>query len=406
MGLTGRRVLIWGVLSALLAAGLAFAFWPQPVPVDLGEVARGPLRVTVDEEGRTRVKDVYVVSAPLAGRMFRIEGKVGDAVRAGETVLATIEPTQPTFLDVRSRTEAESAVKTAEAAKTLADAELARARAELDFARADYQRAKTLAARDTISQRALDRAELELKTRQAALATALAAVRVKTFELETARAALITPDGERTPGAADPPCCVDVRAPVSGRILRVFRESEGVVAAAEPLIEIGDPGALEIEVDLLSTDAVKVEEGAEVIVEDWGGAFTLQGRVRRVEPYGFTKISALGIEEQRVNVIIDFTDPPEKWQRLGHGYRVETRIVVWEGADVLKVPLSALFRDGDAWAVFVAAQGRARLRHVSIGESNSREAQVLDDLAEGERVVLHPSDRVEDGGRIIARGSS
>ncbi len=406
MGLTGRRVLIWGVLGALLVAGLAFAFWPQPVPVDLGEVTRGPLRVTVDEEGRTRVKDVYVVSAPLAGRMFRIEAKVGDAVSAGETVLATIEPTQPTFLDVRSRTEAEAAVKAAEAAKTLADAELARARAELDFARADYERAKTLAARDTISQRALDRAELELKTRQAALATAQAAVRVKTFELSTARAALITPDRERTPGAAVRPGWVDVRAPVSGRILRVFRESEGVVAAAEPLIEIGDPGALEIEVDLLSTDAVKVEEGAEVIIEDWGGAFTLQGRVRRVEPYGFTKISALGIEEQRVNVIIDFTDPPQKWQRLGHGYRVETRIVVWEAAEVLKIPLSALFRDGDAWAVFVAAQGRARMRHVAIGQSNRRAAQVKDGLAEGERVVLHPSDRVQDGGRIVARRSA
>lgn len=405
MRLAGGRLLIWGVLGTLLAGGLIYAFWPQPVPVDLREVTRGSLRVTVGDEGRSRVKDIYVVSAPVAGRMLRIEAEVGDEVTAGETVLVTIEPTKPTFLDVRSRTEAEAAVKVAEAGKALTDAELARARAEFDFARADYERAKTLAARDTISQRALERAELELKTRQASLSTAQAAVRVKTFEVETARARLIAPDGQERPAEEALACCVEVRAPVSGRVLRIFHESAGVVAAAEPLIEIGDPGDLEIEVDLLSNDAVKVEEGAAAVIEDWGGAFALEGRVRRVEPYGFTKISALGIEEQRVNVIIDFTDPPDKWRSLGHGYRVEARIVVWEGRDVLKVPLGALFRDGEAWAVFVESEGRARLRRVAIGHGNSLEAQVLEGLAEGERVVLHPSDRVRDDVRIVARGA-
>jgi HlyD family secretion protein len=331
MTLALRRVLIWGALAALLGGGLTYAFWPEPVPVDLGEVARGPVRVTVDEEGRTRVKEVYVVSAPVAGRMRRIETHVGDAVVAGETVLATIEPTAPTFLDVRSRTQAESAVRAAEAAK-----------------------------RETISQRALDSAELEVKTRQAAVSTAQASLRVKTFELETARASLIVPGNDETSGQEAGSCCVEVRAPVSGRVLRVLQESESVVPAAAPLIEIGDPQDLEIEVDLLSRDAVKIKEGAAVLIEDWGGGTTLAGRVRRVEPYGFTKISALGIEEQRVNVIIDFTDPLDKWRRLGHGYRVETRIIVWEGTDVLNVPLGALFRHGDAWAVFVDSEGRAR----------------------------------------------
>lgn len=402
MRLAARRGLIWSVVGVLLAAGLAYAFWPEPVPVDLAAVGRGALRVTVDEEGRTRVKEVYVVSAPVAGRMQRVEVHVGDEVAAG-AVIAVIEPTEPTFLDVRTRTQAESAVRAAEAGKALADAELARARAELDFAQADFERAKKLADRGTISQRALERAELDVKTREAELRTAEAAVKVKTFELQTARAQLIAPGAPGAPGNEETVCCVDVRAPVGGRVLRVLHESESVVPAAEPILEIGDPRDLEIEVDLLSRDAVRVREGAPVLIEDWGGDATLAGRVRRVEPYGFTKISALGIEEQRVNVIIDFTDPPERWRPLGHGYRVETRIVVWQEADVLKVPLGALFRRGDDWAVFVESEGRARLRRVAIGHGNSREAEVLDGLAEGERVVLHPSDRVGDGARLIAR---
>jgi HlyD family secretion protein len=397
-----RRRLITAVVGALFAASLVYAFWPQPVAVDLGAVTRGPLRVTVDDEGRTRVREVYVVSAPLAGRVLRIDSHVGDPVTAGDTVLATIEPNDPTFLDRRSQTEAEAAVKAAEAAKTLAAAELMRTRAELEYANAELKRARTLATRGNISQSSLDRAELEHKTRRAGVASAEAALKVRTFELETARARLIVPGGDRV-GRESPACCVQVRAPESGRVLRVLHESAGVVLAGTPLLEIGDPRDLEIVVDLLSTDAVKIAEGAQVIVEDWGGGAILAGRVRRVEPYGFTKVSALGIEEQRVNVIIDFADPPEKWRPLGHGYRVETRIVVWHGADVLGLPLSALFRDGDAWAVFVSADGIARLRRVAIGHRNSRRAEAVDGIQEGERVVLHPSDRVEDGTRIVPR---
>jgi len=395
------RVLFWGTLLLLLAAGLVYAFWPRPVPVDLGAVTAGPLDVTIDEEGETRVKDVYVVSAPLAGRLLRIEQDVGDPVEAAKTVVATIRPQQPTLLDVRSEREAEAAVKAAEAALELAVAERERARAELRFSQNDLDRAQLLAERGNISARALDQARLDVKTGEAALAAANATVQVRRFELETARAQLITP-GSATPNDAAR-CCVELQAPVDGRILKIIRESESVVAAGEPLVEIGDPAQLEIVADLLSSDAVRVDAGNPVMIEEWGGGHMLHGKVRRVEPAGFTKVSALGIEEQRVNVVIDFVDPQEAWRRLGHGYRVEVRIVVWQAEDVVRLPIGALFRDGGDWAVFVAENGRAVLRHVTLGQRNSELAEVRGGLAAGARVVLHPSDRIADGTRIVER---
>jgi HlyD family secretion protein len=399
-----RRTFIAILFGALLIAGLFYAFLPQPVWVDLGVVTRGTLHVTVDEEGKTRVKDVYVVSAPLTGRALRITKKVGDEVIAGETVLATIEETDPSFLDVRTKAQALAQVRAAEAAKKLAKAELERAQADREFARAELKRARELVKDKTISQSAFERTELEFKSREAAVGVAQAALRVKNFELESARASLIEPDMIEKQDKS-PRCCVHVRAPVSGRVLRILHESEGVVEAGTPLIEIGDPKQLEVVVELLSTDAVKVKGGAEVVIEEWGGGPTLMGRVRRVEPYGFTKISALGIEEQRVNVIVDFTDPPERWRLLGHGYRVETRSLVWRGKNVLRVPVSALYREGDSWAVFVFTGDRAQERRVKIGQRNTLEAQVLDGLKPGERVVLHPSDQVNDGVRITPRPS-
>ncbi len=395
------RIILWGALVVLLAAGLTYSFWPRPMPVDLGEVTRGPMRVTIDDEGETRVTDVYVVSAPLAGRLLRIERDVGDSVQANETVVVTIRPREPDLLDVRSHHEAEAVVKAAEAAMTLVTAEQERARAELDFAATELLRKESLAKRGNISQRGLDSARLDVKIRKAAVAAADAALQVKRFDLETARAHLIPPGSFAESVAA--PCCVEVRAPVSGRILRIIRESESVVAAGEPLLEIGDPRELEIVADLLSSDAMQAKVGAQVLIEAWGGGGVLNGRVRRVEPYGFTKVSALGIEEQRVNVIIDFADPPAARARLGHGYRVEVGIVVWQAEDVLRVPLGALFRVGEAWAVFVEADGRSRLREVGIGHRNSAFAEVLEGLEDGARVVLHPSDRIEDGSRIVER---
>ncbi len=401
MGRTFKRIFYVVIVLGLAAAGLAYAFRPQAVPADFATVGRGKLMVTVDDTGRTRVRDVYRVSAPVAGRLLRIEARVGDAATAGETVLATIEPSDPSFLDRRSRSQAQAEVKAAKAALALAQAELERVRAELTFARSELERARALVLRNNISKRAMDKAGRDVQTGQAAEQSAAATVRIRRYELEMARAMLIRPGQKR--GKTGGQCCVEVRAPVSGRVLRLIQESEGVIAAGTPLLEIGDPGDLEIVVDLLSSDAVKVREGAAVMVEEWGGGTTLAGTVRRIEPYGFTKISALGIEEQRVNAIIDFAEPREKWRSLGHGYRVEVRIVVWQGENVLKLPLSALFRQGEDWAVFALIGGKARLRRLAIGRSNASEAELQDGLSEGDRVVLHPSDRIVEGVELVSR---
>ncbi|MEE8272502.1 MAG: HlyD family efflux transporter periplasmic adaptor subunit [Alphaproteobacteria bacterium] len=393
----------WRVAGAVVVvSALAYAFRPQPVPVDTAVVARGPLVVTVDDDGETRVREVYLVSAPLPGRVLRFDGDVGDPVTAEETVLATILPTDPTFLDIRTRSELEAVVRAADAARTLAEAEVARTEAEVDYAVAEHERATRLFDRGTISAAALDRARMGARTQEAALMTARAALNVREHELATARASLIGPSADDRDVDRYSGCCFLVRAPVSGRILRIVHESEGVVAAGAPLVEIGDPHDLEVVVDLLSSDSVRVEEGAAALIEDWGGP-SLNGRLRRIEPYAFTKVSALGIEEQRVNVIIDFVDPPELWRQLGHGYQVEARIVVWQGDDVLKSPQAALFRDGNDWAVFVLADGRASLRRIEVGHMDGRHAEVLDGLAAGDTVVLHPSDRVTDGVRAVAR---
>jgi HlyD family secretion protein len=398
-----KRLTFWGSLVALLVIGLAFAFRPRAIVVDMTEVRRGELVVTVNDEGRTRVHDIYVLSAPVAGHMRRIDLHAGDVVVARETVVAEIEPIDPAFLDPRSEAQAIADVRAAESAETLARATVEQAEAELDFARREHDRATQLIEEGTISQRERDDAEREYRTKRAALATALAALDVRSYELERARAALVTPADTRA--RAEECACVAIRAPVDGSVLRILQQSEAVVTSGTPLVEIGDPRDLEIVVDLLSSDAVSVAAGQRVLIERWGGETALEGRVRLVEPYGFTKVSALGIEEQRVNVIIDLTSPTEEWARLAHGYQVELRIILWEAADALKLPMLALFRDGENWAVFVESGGRAELRHVTLGRRSQLEFQVLDGLEDGERVVLHPSDRVQAGVRIAARGS-
>jgi HlyD family secretion protein len=398
---TRRRLAFWLPLAVALLLALAWLFRPQPVPVDFATVRRGSLQVSVSDEGETRVKDVFVVSAPVAGFMRRIDLEHGDPVEAGKTVVARIQPSDPGFLDARTETELRAAANAAEAARANAAAAVQRAQADLDFARAELNRFRGLAARDTIAQNALDDAERRARTAAAALAEAKAQLAVREHERDRAQAALLAP-GATQQDSSD--CdCVDVDAPITGVVLRVLQKSEGVVAASTPLIELGDPAQLEVVVDLLSADAVRVSPGQRVYIEGWGEPEPLNGVVQRVEPFGFMKVSALGIEEQRVNVIIDFTDPPERWRRLGHGYRVEPRIVLWESEDVRQIPLPALFRDGDSWAVFAEQRGRAALRHIKLGRDNGIDAQVIEGLDEGEKVVLHPSDRVSDGVRIVER---
>lgn len=398
--MTWRRLTIWGVLALAIVAGLIYAFRPQPVLVDLVTLSPGPMTVTIDEEGETRVRDVYVLSAPVTGRALRIDSELGDQVVANETVLARIEPTDPTFLDLRSRAQAEAQEKAAAAALTLARAELEQAQAELGFATNEVERARRLRSESAIAARTLDEAERTFKIQKAAVTMATSSLEMRRFELENARALLVSPtDRIAMQGKCD---CVSITAPVSGQILDIVHESEGVVQAGEPLLEIGDPDDLEIVADLLSADAVQIEPGQAVIIEDWGGE-PLEGRVRRVEPAGFTKVSALGIEEQRVNVIVDFKADAADRQRLSHGYRVETRIVLWQDDDALNLPLTALFRDGEQWAVFAEEEGQARLRHVEVGKQNGLDAEIVGGLGEGASVVLHPSDQITDGVMIQGR---
>jgi HlyD family secretion protein len=398
-----RRPIFWSVPLLILAAALFFSFRPRALSVDLAPVERGELLVTVADEGQTRVHDVYVLSAPVTGHMRRIDAHVGDPVAGLETVVAEIEPIDPAFLDPRSEAQARADIRAAESAEALARAEVEMAQAEFDFAHREFDRARELIQQHTISQHDLDEAERTHRTARAALTTALAALEMRAFQVERARAELLSPS--QTQQAHGQCACVRLLAPVTGRVLRVVQQSEGVVTAGAPLVEVGDPRDLEIVVDLLSADAVRVETGQRVIIESWGGDLPLAGRVRLVEPFGFTKTSALGIEEQRVNVIVDLTSPADDWRRLAHGYQIDARIVLAEEPNALKVPLTALFRDGGAWAVFLDEGGRARLRRVNVGRRNGTAAEILEGLAEGDVVVVHPSNRIADGVRIAARDS-
>jgi HlyD family secretion protein len=396
-----KRIVIWAAVAGIIVIALVFSFMPRAVMVDLVEVEPGRLVVTLDEEGETRVHDVYTLSAPVSGRVQRINWLVGDPVTANETVLAQIEPGDPSFLDPRSEAQARAAIQAAEAARDLAAAAVKDAQAQYEFARAEYARMQELVKEGSVSKRDLDSAERDYKARHAGLDTARAALQVRSYELDVAKAQLVSP--LETQGSQEACDCIPIRAPVSGRILQITDRSERVVREGDVLMKIGDPKDLEIVVDYLSMDAVKIEAGQRVIIDNWGGEKPLAGHVRLVEPFGFLKISALGIEEQRVNVIIDFAGE-DGWERLGHGYQVETRVVLWEEDGVLAVPLTALFRDGDRWAMFVDEDGRAALRHVEVGQKNGVVAEIRAGVEAGENVVLHPSDRVSDGTRIASRG--
>ncbi|MBB4285965.1 efflux RND transporter periplasmic adaptor subunit [Roseospira goensis] len=409
------RHLLTVAAVGLVAAGLAVAFWPRALRVDIGTVTVEPMVVTIDEEGRTRVHDAYVVSTPVAGRLLRVEVEPGDRVARGETVVAQMLPSNPSALDVRTREQARAAVTAAEAAVRLAQAELNRAVADKDLADTELARTRRLQASGTVSQAVLDRALRTARATDAALATAEAAIAMRQAELETARAQLIEFDtGGHAPAlapAGGPPGAaaagrapIPVRAPTDGQVLRVIQQSETTLAAGTPILEIGNiDHDLEVLVELLSTDAVQVAPGDRVMIEAWGGPGTLDAVVERVDPWGFTKYSALGVEEQRVNTVIRFSGPRTDQARLGHGYRVEARIVVWEDAAALVVPASALFRDGERWAVFMVADGRARLRAVEVGRNNGVQAQVLDGLADGDRVILYPAAGLADGLAVAQR---
>jgi len=402
-GKTFKRWTGIGVFVAVLVFALFLALRKPPVAVDYGEVSEGPLIITIDEDGETRVREVYVVSAPVTGRLLRITQDVGDPVSAGETVLATIQPSEPTFLDIRSQSEAEAQIRSSEATLSLAQAEVERAIAERDFAQNELKRMETLFQTQTVAEAAVDRARMQFSSARAALASAQAAVDVADHELERAQAMLISPQDLPNDGIDERCCTVDVRSPITGRLLRLIEKSEAVLPAGAPLLEVGNPKELEIVVDLLSADAVRVRPSAKVAITDWGGGEVLAGRVRRIEPFGFTKISALGVEEQRVNVIIDFMEPNDIPEALGHGFRVEVKIEEWQTEKTIRIPEAALFRQGENWSTFVVKDGIAEQRQVSIGRSNRNHAQAIDGIDAGETVILYPSERIESGMRVKER---
>jgi len=384
-----RRLIIATVVALVALTLIVLAFIPSPIDVETGRVARGPLRVTVDQEGETRARDRFVISSPVVGRLLRVEYDDGDAVRLNE-VVARIDPLP---LNQREREEVYARVEAAEAALRQAKARAARAGEDKEQARRDGDRAEHLAKEGVVSAQALELARNAAITSAQEFEAAQYNVQVAASELKIARAGLVSVEAD----SGKPRPLIELRAPVSGSVLRVLEKSERVVQAGTPILTLGEPGKIEIVADVLSTDAVKIQPGAPVLLVGWGGDRPLRARVRLVEPYGFTKISALGVEEQRVNVVSDFVDPPGP---LGDGYRVECQITIWSGENVLKAPMSSVFRRGQGWSTFVVEKGRATVRDVAIGHRNETEVEILKGLSEGERVILHPSNQINDGVRV------
>lgn len=392
-----NRIVLWIILSLVLVVALAFAFWPRAILVDIAIVSRGEMSVTIDEEGETRVKDVFIVSAPISGDLQRITFEAGDRVVSGETKLAAIDPTSAPILDQRREAQLQAAVQTARSAIGVAEADIERLRTDFNYAVSERDRLRPLLERDFISRSAFDKAEAVVNAAAAAQHSAESALGMRRSELQMARSALM-PRVHKTSGTEH----IDLKAGIDGVVLHIHRESEGPITQGAPIMEIGNPKDIEIVVDFLSEDAVIISPGDPVIISGWGGK-DLMGRVRLIEPFAFTKISALGIEEQRVNVIIDFDETADS---LGHGYRVDIAVVTWTEDDVSQVPMTALFKEGSDWKTYLVRNGKAELMTVEIGELNGRYAQILNGLSEGDRVIEHPSGRIENGRRAMDRSKN
>jgi HlyD family secretion protein len=400
----GQRKPVWRKyvpygLGLLLFVGLFSALRPQPIMIEAGAATRGPLTVTVLEEGKTRIRHRYLITPPVAGYLNRVLLRAGDRIEAGVTVLATIQPQPASFLDPRARAEAEAHVKSAEATRMQRETQIERARAALDLAQKELVRAKELKKSGAIATKDLDTAESQVTMLSREVNTAQFALQVADFELVQARAALTQVQTPATENA-DP---LKIVAPVSGYVLNVFEESARLITAGTQIMEVGDPTDLEAEIELLSSDAVGVQAGAEVSIEQWGGAAPLRGKVTVVEPGGYTKVSALGVEEQRVKVRVDFVDPLPPGMTLGDRFRVEARIVSWHSDNVLQIPTGALFRRGGDWMTYLLDGRKARLAKVEIAHNNGVSAEVVSGLAEGQRVIVHPPDAVTEGATVQPR---
>lgn len=401
--LSGRLLAVCVLLVA--AAAIAWGLAPRPVPVDVRTVGHGQLTVCVNDDGVTRIRERYVIRAPLGGLMRRVRLHVGDAVQANDTVITSIDPPDPTLLDPRAEADARARLETAKAVRDLADKSLDRARVQVEYTLADLERAKQLFPTKAVTHEQLDAAERAWKTAIDDLAEAEQEVHVAAHLVQVTEAALVRsrPRGESDSRAGAVEWGLDVTSPIDGRVLRVIRESEGRVEAGAELVEVGDPRDLEAVIDLVSEDAVKVVPGHSCELTAWGGDAQLVGHVRAIEPRGFTKVSPLGVEEQRVNVIVDLDTAAAARPSLGDDFRVEAAITIDTVHDAILVPLAAVFRHGEGQAVFVVANGRAQLVRVRIGRRSNREAEVLDGLTGGETVIAYPSDTVTEGTRVTPR---
>ena len=389
------RRIAWVVVAVVLLAGIAWALWPRPILVETGSVENRDLVLQIDNEGRSQVREVFTVSAPIAGRMARLDLHAGDSVTKGETVVAEIRPLDPGLLDSRSRQVSQARMQAAQSAVDLAEAERDRASAQLSFAQSALDRQLFLSERGTVPETATDQARFDLSTARSALASAEASLKMRQDELQATKAELIEGNDE----ASTPQCCMSVYAPASGLVLRVLTESEQVVQPGAPLLTLGDPSDIEIVVPTLSSDAVGIAVGADATIDGWGGP-PLAARVTRIDPAARTVVSALGIEEQRVDVILALAEPVPQGYRLGHDFRVIAHITTWRGDGVLAVPAGALFRHGNDWAVFVVSGGKAQRRIVQIGHQNADYGEVLSGLKTGEAVVLYPNDQLADGSAV------
>jgi HlyD family secretion protein len=397
MNVALRRKLFVIIIIVAVVLATVYGFYPKAADVDLVDVTRGPLQVTIEEEGRTRLKDRFVITAPTAGYLERVRAKVGDPVKKGQNVLI-LEPLRSQALDSRSRAEAAAGATAAEASLNASIERESAAAADADYLEKRLERLKNLYAKGSIAKDQYDQIEAETKKARAGQRSGKAAVEVSRSELARAKAILQDFNTDKRTSGSNK---VYVSTPASGSIFRIYKESEGAVNVGEPLMEIGNSKNLEIRVEVLSSDAVKIKKGTVVLIKRWGGEGTLEGVVRVVEPSGFTKISSLGVEEQRVLIIADITSPADIWRALGDGYRLEAHFVVWEGKDILQVPTSSLFRVGkEDWAVFIEEKGKARQRIVKIGQRNGLAVEIISGVREKEKVISHPDDTISEGIRI------
>ncbi len=399
-----KRALTLAAVAAI-AAGFAWLMWPQPTQVDVAMARIGHMELTIEEEGVHRIREVYKVSAPVAGKVERSPRKVGDHVVAGATSVASIRPVDPTMLDARTRQEFTHAVEAAKADRDFAGAALVQAEKKLQYFNSELRRARVLVDKKVMSPSAMERHQLNLDSAQQRYESAKALLDAKLHNLEISEARLLGPVHSTEPGTREN-CCITVTAPVNGTILSVPVESELVVQAGTPLVEIGNPLETEIAVDLLSSDAVKIKPGAAARIDGWGGSTELKARVTRIDPAAFTKVSALGIDEQRVKAVLQIVDPPSEWTGLGHQFRVIAHILTWQSDNALQIPLSAVFRSGSDWAVFRIVDGQAKSAKIKVGNMNSTHVQILDGLTDGQTVIVHPSDMIEDGVRVEIRAEA